>query len=407
MNEVVIPYALLRPFNEKSTDIDVLLNPVDVEKVIGLAKDQDLVPLWVRKKFCHQEVAFTDSSLQVIFFDFQFEQLYQRMKLHPRNDVLGRSIIDERGLRVLPSAFQAFTLLVHCILDKGRFGENHLSILEPLMAEFRKEIQKESGKLWDLLDAAWIHRDGLIPKAIKNGLRKKCFEHRLSNLFFYTFGVGVVWLDRARWFKRRPGISVALIGTDGTGKTTQSEGLFEFLKAQNIPVVRYYRAQLVRPKSHTRESRVSPTKEAIKNIPFVGKFFQELNVLWIAFAWAIPFRLKVSIHLYRGHWVVIDRHVFDLITLHRRICQTRGFEVLLRWISFRPDCLIYLSGDPKVIVSRKSDNSLKETQRQMKAYARLQDCTTHRIDVSQEKTSVLSKIIAAAYAASRLRLSKG
>lgn len=130
MSESAVSYVLLSPFDENSGDVDVLLEPKCLKQVWQLALANGLVLLWRRKRFYHEQLVFAYGDNRTFSIDAQSELLYRCMKLDARSAILAMATMDNRGVMILPDTYQFFTLLLHCIVNKGELKGGHLAVHE-------------------------------------------------------------------------------------------------------------------------------------------------------------------------------------------------------------------------------------------------------------------------------------
>ena len=133
-----------------------------------------------------------------------------------------------RGPLAVPSADDAFwALLLHCIVDKGAVADRHAARLAELAAEARPDgvlgriVTAHCPPGWDAARVLKTARDGDWPALVTLG-------HRLPRA---TAAGRVAALGRglrrlvAGVSRSRRGLSVAVLGPDGAGKSTLTRGI--------------------------------------------------------------------------------------------------------------------------------------------------------------------------------------
>ena len=192
-------------------------------------------------------------------------------------------------------------------------------------------------------------------------------------------------------------ISVALIGPDGAGKSTISQGLER--EPLPAPVKRIYmgvnleasslmlpttrlalavksargrRSDMVAPSHQPAPAVGSPVRRAVK-----GGARGIRLVLWLAEEW---FRqLVATYYRWRGSIVVFDRHFFadyyhfDVATPGRRSVTSRVHGYLLEHAYPRPDLVICLDAPGAVLFARKGEASVEWLEQRRRQYLQLAD----------------------------------
>jgi thymidylate kinase len=396
-----IPYALLRPLGPDGGDVDLLVEPGHEVKIINLSQRLGLSLLWERRKLRHCQLCFVNEKLNTIILDLQYEVLFERMRLWSREDILSKADLDD-DLRILPQDWQVALLLLHCILDKKTWGRHRL-VIQRILEEVLDTPDFIEDKLWCLLIDAFRKPSDGIDKHFRNKVRNILLKKRLMNIFAFYAGPGIILFEQLRWGLSGSGICVALIGVDGTGKTTVSRAAVDFLRDQHIPAIRIYRTQ---PEEYPFNTHIERTekrnilrglgqglKRALKKQREINYCLKEANVLWLTFIWAIRLFLIIPWHKLRGRWIILDRYLYDMVTLDRDICRQKWFIGLVGRLRYGVSRFIYFQTTPEIIAERKNDNSIQEIERQMLAYGKLERYFTNIVDVSAPGREVARRVI--------------
>jgi thymidylate kinase len=217
--------------------------------------------------------------------------------------------------------------------------------------------------------------------------------------------------------------TVALIGPDGSGKTTVSTRLQAELGLPVTPIymgVNTYSSNVVLP--HTRliravrrrtgggdadvTSDIKTFKPAPKSIP--GRLAASVRsglrlASWLAEEW---YRLSVaSIHTRRGRIVVFDRHFFaDFYADDIRVSQ-RGSRPLARRIHGfilqhlypKPDLVVWLDAPAEVLHARKPEGSIERVRQKREDYLAVREffpeCVV--VDATLSTDEVVNQTVAA------------
>ena len=205
--------------------------------------------------------------------------------------------------------------------------------------------------------------------------------------------------------------SVAIVGSDGAGKTTISRraaaslpfpvktmymGVNLDMHEAMLPTTRLIlevkRALGRRPDMVAASSGVSaagpvaPPRGATAELKSTAKI---LN--WIAEEW---FRQLVAWYhsKLRGRVVIFDRHFFADYYAYdvapaapRRPIASRLHGRILRHAYPKPDLFIYLDASPEVLLARRGEGTLEFLQRRRREYLQLREVVPHFVVVDAER----------------------
>ncbi len=180
---------------------------------------------------------------------------------------------------------------------------------------------------------------------------------------------------------------IALVGVDGSGKSSVIQALKAELQAKQIPVHVLHGNNLL-PKNGPIHNHQHPPR------PF---FTSCLKMLYRAVRWLSHYHLHLRPRLSSGVLILADRHYFDDVTIDPRKYRYGGPHALvnrLRCHLPRPDLFIFLDAPPEVLLSRKQEIPLKEVVRLRAAYQSLLACqpNTHQVDASPPLPQVLAEV---------------
>lgn len=181
----------------------------------------------------------------------------------------------------------------------------------------------------------------------------------------------------ARRFLRPTGLFVVLLGPDGCGKSTVSEGLRSHMGRAFRDTWRFHWRPKLLPKLGRSSSRERAEGPAPPPAPPTGKSkYRGLSSLarfayyWLDFV--IGYWLVVYPRKARSTLIVGERYFPDVLVHPERY----GFSVprwLMRLAAMAvpsPDLLIFLTGDPQQIHDRKPELPVDMIDRQLRNYAR-------------------------------------
>jgi thymidylate kinase len=265
------------------------------------------------------------------------------------------------GVLVRPAAGDAFWVtLLHCLLDKGTVADRHRTALQDLAAAARPDdalglaVERACPAGWSaarlvsgVKQGDWDGLERLAPSLAAAWWRHEPLAARLGRLLRAGLGLPAALLNR----RRRRGLSVALLGPDGAGKSTLAAGVARSFFA---PVRTVYMGFGV------SGGTSRPPLLARLRVPGLGAPGR-LFVLWWQF-------LKARYHQARGRLVIFDRYTYDALAPPPR---RRGrLQRLSSWVKAHscpaPNLVVVLDVPGPVMYQRKGDLSpeVLEAQRQ-------------------------------------------
>jgi O-antigen/teichoic acid export membrane protein len=273
-------------------------------------------------------------------------------------DVLGRRRV-ANGIPVPDEADAFWLLLLHCLLDKRHVSRRHASSLGRLAAA--APGSPLGGYLWSAAG------DGFFPELFINAARAGDVE-LLSKL-----GVALVLALRRRrplrerlrvsvagavrvarkplLLGRRKGVSLALLGPNGVGKSTAAAGLQQTLPFE-LRIV-YMGMWKVSAAPHGRGFVAAEI--AVRPLRVWGRY------------------LAAQYHQFRGRMVVFDRYVYEALLPARPplLKAKRAYHWLLAHAIPGPRLAVVLDVSGAVAYGRKQENSAAELEQERHIYRQL------------------------------------
>ena len=388
-----IRWCLLRPLHEAGSprgDIDILVGRGQLDEACAIAHAAGFVTVpgvsHGRNLLQFDPHAAAWLWLHVVD-ELSFGRKY-RLLTNVEDALLARSRAVDGARRLSPSD-EFWATLLHCELDKRRIPEHHRAGLQALARSSAHE-----SPLADLVRAVcpanvtpervlgyaaqgdWQSLEGLgAPLASAWEARgptrpEQAWPRRLRGAVAY----------RARSWHRR-GISVALLGPDGAGKTTLADAIGrDFV----LPVRRVYMGL-------TGGALERLLRVRVPGVALVGRVL----VLWARY-------LRARWHQARGRLVVFDRYIYDAAvpTPHPLSPGQRTSRWLAGHAVPQPDLILVLSAPGDVMFARKhaySADTLENWRQHFLALAR-QFSSVVILDATKPPDAVCTDAIAQIWA---------
>ena len=251
-------------------------------------------------------------------------------------------------------------------------------------------------------------------------LRKAVIGHTVRDLGNrqHVFRDSVARATQWRLSPQCYGLTVALIGPDGCGKSTVAQAVVNTLRHVYLtadpkrlhlrpgflpPLRDLLRPSRWRQDPHASSPNTSPHEQAPD-----GSVGSLARLLYYASDYVVGHYSTVAPHArWKRSLVVFERYYYDLIVdpKRMRIDMPDGVaKALLPWIP-KPDVVLLLDAPPEMIHARKPELPPYEVARQIKAYRTLVDelFMGHRVDATQNVEQVVHDVCAIALEAATLR----
>lgn len=355
-----IRWCLLRPAATSADDVDLLVARPDWNTARKVAMEHGFVPLSTLGRGSHRFLVGYDpasdgwAQLDAVL-DLRFGP-GQELRLPGAAACLARRV--REGEVFVPAPADAFwALLLHVLLDEGRIAESHRARLQelaagpviggPLASEALRACPDLDGErlVDDVRSGRW---DEVMSAAsrLRSGLAG---GDRARSVL--TAVVSPVLRKATRVFLLRSrGMTVALVGPDGVGKSSLTAALASRFA---FPVVSVYMGL---------HGDASGARNGERPMPLPARIARH----WMRY-------LRGQVHRWRGRLVVFDRYTLDALLTPRRY-QSRlrrwARRILGRSIPL-PDLTLLLDAPAQVVFQRKPDLSVGLLERRRREYLRM------------------------------------
>jgi thymidylate kinase len=396
--EEKIGWSLLYPASHQDhpgNDITLLIDPKQLHRVWQICEEQGFVRVpGFAPRLEQQFMAYDESTEQCIRLQVVRQVAFGRYGCFTTNataEYLHRSRQQDSVVALAPND-SFWTLLFHCLLDKGWIAPADREALQRLGADARGE-----GPLARIVDtiqpggtsAAWLidyvrqgdwatleqHASALAAGwrlHDASGTRRRLLLSRLASL-------GALLADR----RRVHGLSIAVLGPDGAGKSTIAEGIAErfCLPVQTVYMGLWQRRATVGRGLRLPGARFARMAMLVASRPFF---------IWSRY-------LTAQGHQTLGRMVIFDRYIYDSLLPPRPPLATvkRPIFWLLAHLCPPPDLVFLLDAPGRMMAERKAEYSAEhlEKERQRFLSLRKQIPKLQVVDASRDLDAVRGDVL--------------
>lgn len=411
-----IPYLVLRNYEtlpEKplpGSDIDIFIDPRAKRVYPSILKQV----FRENKTFILQEIHHYNCSSYLIYqppfslitwIDIISMITTKEGLIWINNDLLLKTrILHSKGFYIPSSGMEAAILLLKDILEgkavKGRYRskirglvkQGRKTFLQALSPYFGKGITNQMFQisLNERWEEAFKNKRRWWLTLLLNSFRRQPLRQLFLSLNF-------LWSHFKEQFYLRRGMSIAIIGPDGVGKTTICQNLQKRMNPLFKKIYYYHGHFGFFPELSKIYNFLIPAKSkslviSDKNLNKFQAFFHLVYYgLEFFLSWPWIFWAKI-----RGYLFIFDRYFYDFAAtaIHRKL-PFRLFFVISKIIP-RPDIVFVVKTQPDVIYKRKPELSIDEIKGQLAVFQdfRLSKLALHNviIDSSQPLEIIMDKI---------------
>lgn len=206
-------------------------------------------------------------------------------------------------------------------------------------------------------------------------LRRSLYFHNLLiNPILFLWRRCANELFKVSRFLYPPGVFIAILGVDGTGKSTVIEAIRPVLEeaTHNALFVHHLRPNLMPPLARLKGKKAvqtGPVLEPHGAIPS-GVIGSLVRLIYYTFDYILGYWLKIRSKIAKEPAIVLfDRYAYDMALDPRRF-RIRSLGCVAGWFAAlapKPDLILCLYASPEIIATRKQELPLEETRRQVGA----------------------------------------
>ena len=356
LDDAGVTWALLRG-STGGGDVDVLVDAAHLTTVAAVMARYGLVPLPAYGRGTHSFFLGLDTATgSWVEFDVVTDLSFGR-RTEFRTPAAPACLARRRredGVWVLHPADEFWTLLLHCVLDKGGFADRHLRRVRALSpsaswdSPLARAVPPGVGRA-----ALQAHLDAVCgPAPAPTSIARAWWRAEpvaVARAYGVAAALRLVERPLQAWGRR--GASVALLGPDGSGKSTLAAGLAERFY---FPVRTVYMG--LWPHTETPAGPVR-TVLAIARRPLL---------IWARYLAALRHRAT-------GRLVVFDRHVYDALLPPRGalLWLKRPYLAALARCCPAPGLVVLLDSPGEVMHARSGEYDPAHLEAERAAYRRI------------------------------------
>ena len=414
LNVSDIRYAVMRnyeqlPSSVGGSDLDILVHPEDediVREVIAEAIMKaggveigymNVVGFTKISAFGRGDI-FEDSWWGVeidLFFGVYFGGVVQLLS----NDILSRRFCLHNEIRVLPDDLAAILGVVKELLHNDILPPRYLAVAADAAKENWNELCADLAPIGESAIALLRDLCLSVPDSADILTKSRAFRYTVlrtafihSPLTFLQFRFLYEWSKVYR-FMNSPGMVVAVLGTDGAGKSTIITAIEPVLSAatHGTFIVKHLRPGLLPPLARLKGKQTQqdgPVTDPHGSSPS-GWLGSLLRVLYLTADYVLGYWLVVRPKISKSPTIYLfDRYTYDMALDPRRFRIALPARII-RWfirLAPNPDLIFCLHGSPEALAARKQELPLEEVKRQVVALKAFAATEPRAILVSTETT---------------------
>jgi thymidylate kinase len=317
-----------------------------------------------------------------------------RLLMRAHEILAGRAPANEPGACFqLPAPAPAFIYYLLKKIDKDALDDRQGGYLASQWRADPPGVRRAIQRLWPpahaaLLESACRSGDWSAARAALPALRAELRKRRR-----YTPTARLAELAHTVQRMREPtGLTIALLGADGVGKSTVMESMAQGLG----PLFPRSRRIHLRPRLARGDANAAPVVEPHAKPPR-SRAASVAKLGWWWTEYAVGYARDVFPTLARSGLVIFDRYFHDILVdpaRYRYGASTRLARLVGALVP-RPELFIILTAPASVVHERKQEVPLAETERQQEAYAALamRLPSAHVVDAARPREVVADDVL--------------
>jgi len=411
--EYEVRYAVMRnydmlPRSLAGSDLDLLVEP-DQEKLVRCCINRTLSQaggvsigcvntVGLFKIFAFGRGASASDDWWGIRMDVSVGMSYAGSANLLHDNVFEAHIRNHNGIKVLSSDLASLIGVVKELLYNDVLAERYLDdaseAIEKRWASVELVLSPMGEKALESLKKVCLEKLSDLEVLVESKKMRKSVKSKayLRSPIKYTTLKTQYYVSRLLRFINPPGKLIAVLGTDGSGKSTLINAIRPVLERATHGdfVVEHLRPGLLPPLSRLKGEEVSDevVVDPHGNKPS-GFMISLARVFYYMLDYVFGYWVKVRPRIAKNPTIFLfDRYAYDLMIDSRRFRIKLPFGLLRLLIFFmpRPDLVICLHGDPEILAARKKELPLPEVKRQVKLLRKFSKMQKSSILISTEST---------------------
>lgn len=373
--------------NQIASDVDIMINVYDIEKFHKILWSIEQKDIRIIQMIQHEIVAFyyvvykiTESKCICIKPDVCTDYYRKGRKLLSASELLKDACVAPQGDFFILAPEKEFIYYLLKKIDKCSLSIDQFEHIYNSYIASPKKSMEEAQAFW---------RDSDL-QILQKAFTEKDYEYLNSNLKKLQKGiheakkmsVSARFTNYALKIKRicQPtGLTIAIMGPDGSGKTTVIEQLKKDM-GEAFRRIQYFHLY-PKPASLTVEHTDPHAQKARGLIPSMMKLLYFVGLYNTGYLrYVIPMKIKSTM-------TIFDRYYDDILVdpTRYRNGTPKWVVKLIRFFIPQPDLWIILDAPTDVIQKRKAEVSAEETERQRQAYINLVKTKRNAILVNTDR----------------------
>jgi len=359
-------YSVLRSYEIGDGDIDVMFLRKDEKKISELI-ERNFQGVKIKSSLFYPHIQYyipymDGNKISYFIIDSVFEFLFGKnnktinLSLN-KNDFISTICKNSKGYFMPSYEYLTIFLAIHIFIENNS-SKNHKRFDE--LSNYYSKSDKN--KLKKITKAILVNNKVVKDFDLQNieFIFKKLSIVNLSTELLFKIKKLNSFLKRK--FLHREGLTIALIGVDGSGKSTISNSVTETLSINYSKISKSIYLGDVKNNNKIENLKTS-FRQKINKEGWLFNLYKTLNILFY-----IIKRIFLSYQIYcqsRKIFIISDRFILDRLMPSPRTKRLNAKHVFLLRIAKKilkiPDVIFLLDGDAKIIAERKDEYSYSET----------------------------------------------